>query len=102
MFASGMWSVSIAESSCVLSFIHIATSLFQGVPKLSEIFKSSTGKALLRKKLFERTTRGIIEAYISIRLSERFSDSNTKNEQPKITAGGTNVIMNLSPLDGNS
>src|SRR5919109_596142 len=102
MFARGIWSVSIAEFFGELSFIHIATSLFQGVPKLSEIFRSSIGKALLRKKLLERITSGIIEIYASIRFSVRFSGSNTRNEQPKITAGGTKVIMNLSPLDGNS
>jgi hypothetical protein len=40
--------------------------------------------------------------YINLFRRNLLTESKTRNEHPKITAGGTNVTINLSPLDGNN
>ena len=102
MFATRVSPVKIPASAGVWFFIQRATSLCQGVPKLSDICISLIGSALLKNKFVVRIISGTITTYINLFARHRLTKSKTRKEQPRTTAGGTRTIMNLSPFDGNN
>src|SRR5687767_10253319 len=102
MFASLPSGVNTPLPAGVLFLIQSATSLSQGFPKLSDILRSSSGNALLRKKLLEKIISGTITRYSNLCECKDLIKFEIKNAQPRITPGGNNVIKNLSPFDGNN
>src|SRR4029078_4214122 len=100
MLAKGILSVRIPVFGAVLSLIQSAASLFHGVPKPSEILRSSIGNILLRNTFVDKRITGIMITYMNLECIRRLRVSDTNTEHPSITAGGTNVTMNLSPVAG--